>query len=59
MFKFVIKNIAGESLYTSVCSYGRADLAQTRGNTFINRRRSINNLDRIVQKGNYIDVISV
>lgn len=55
MFKFVIKNTAGELLYKSVCSYGRADLAQVRGNDYINRFRStINN-----QKGIYVDVISV
>lgn len=65
MYKFVIKNIAGAIVYTSINTFYSVDnsnavfKAQEHGNRFINRRRSINSADHIVQKGNYIDVISV
>lgn len=59
MYKFVIKNIAGVIVHTSVNTFNGISDAQFAGDSFMTVSRMMHSRTSITQKGNYIDVISV
>jgi len=59
MYKFVIKNVAGAIVHTSINTFKGVSDAQFAGDSFISISRLMHSRASITQKGNYIDVISV
>lgn len=59
MYKFVVKDIAGAIVHTSVNTFIIASDAQFAGDRFMTVNRMMLSRTSITQKGNYIDVISV
>lgn len=57
MYKFVIKSITGEILYTSILLKPTVSEAQAFGNRILQSKRDWSPDSPISAKGNYVDVV--
>lgn len=57
MKKFIIKNISGKILHTSVRKFNKVSDAQRAGQRFLDVSSLMSNRMEIARQGNYVDVV--